>query len=142
MRPVPSNKLQQRLKHITNETLSPGTGTKHTAVGVIVEVYDSEMLRGIALERRLEKEIKENPGLLFAKVRLIDGVTYTLPFLEPEDQIYLTYGNGVLMQGRRCKVEWTGMNITGGHIILTRTHQEAQVSIPEVGRVLDIGNII
>ncbi len=142
MRPVPANKLQAHLNHVQNESLSPGSGTHHSAVGNLVEVYDQEKLRSAAVDVQLQREIKANPGLLFAKVKLDDGREYILPFKEPEDQVYLTYGNGVMMEGRRVRVEWTGMSISSGQIILTRSHAEQQVSIPEVSNVLDIGNII
>ena len=142
MRTVPSNQLQRQLINSHNENLSPGTGTTHTALGNILEVYDRDKLALITPDRTLLREIEANPGLLFAKVRLLDGMTHILPFKEPEDQIYLTYGNGVHLEGRRIKIEWTGMNITNGYIIMTRTHLQEPISITQAGLIFDIGGII
>ncbi len=142
MRPVPGNALQRELLHQRQETLSPGTGTYHYALGVLLEVYDTDKLQSISISNKLKREIELNPGLLFARVKLIDGRELILPFKEPEDQIYLTYGNGVHLEGKRVKIEWTGMNITNGHILLTRTHEETSVSITQSGNIYDIGAII
>lgn len=142
MKPVATNQLQRGLNKIHNENLSPGTGTVHTALGNIIEVYDTDRLVSTLANKSLERELLANPGLLFAKVKLLDGRMHTLPFKDPEDQIYSTYGNSTHLEGRRVKIEWTGININNGHIVLTRTHSEPGVSITQAGLVFDIGNIV
>lgn len=138
---VPANKLQGRLQHMVNETLAPGIGTKHTAVGQLIEVYDQEKLATIAPPKELDRE-SSTPGLMFAKVRLVTGREMILPFKEPEDQIYLTYGNGLQLEGRRVKVEYDGLSLENGQIVIQRSYDTKLLDVAAATYAYDIGTII
>ncbi len=139
---IPSNKLQQRLGVMRQDIMSPSSGVRHTATGILIDVYDGEKLPLVALSPELENKIKESPGLLFAKIRLLNDKDYILPFQETADQIFSTYGNHTLLEGRPAKVEYGGVNIETGYIYLQRTFVEPILNLGEVSKVLDIGNII
>jgi hypothetical protein len=136
---IPSNKFQKRIGDLRNEALSPGTGTTHTAMGVLVEVYDQERLELIKPDALLSRKLISSPGLLFAKVRLVNGNEYILPFKDPEDYVYLTYGNGFHLEGRTVKISWTGMSLESATIELSRSWAEQHVSIPRASATFDIG---
>ena len=59
MRPVPTNQLQQQLNKTYNENLSPGTGTIHSALGIIIEVYDVDSLTTKAIDKQLWDKLQE-----------------------------------------------------------------------------------
>jgi hypothetical protein len=142
MSTVAMSKVQERFSKLNREVLSPGSGTIHTTPGVIVEVYDQEKLEKITLTDELKRKTEAYPGLLFAKVVLATRRTLILPFKEPEDHIFLTYGNSTQLEGRGINIEYDGMNLEGGKISLQKIYREKQVNVPQVTRIFDIGALI
>lgn len=140
---IPGNKLQTKLQRTSFETGAPGSGTIHSASGIITDVYDSEKIAtGISIPIEIKNRIDNNPGLVFAKIRLLNGKDYVLPFKQPEDEIFSVYGNHMLLEGRAAKVEYGGVNIETGHIVLQRTFRIATLDLREAGSILDVGAII
>ncbi len=139
---VPTNKLQSRMQGLAHDAITPGTGVKHTALGVLLEVYDQERLSEITATSNLERELERTPGLLYGKVRLVNKRELVLPFKEPEDYIYLVYGNALQLEGRKVKIEYENMSIENGVIIVQRTFDTKQINIPVSTYAYDMGHII
>jgi len=141
MASVPGNKFQRRQVETRNEAHSPGTGTTHHTIGTLAEVYDTERLESMSIPPALARKLENAPGLLFALVVLPSGAQHVLPFKDPEDYIYLTYGNGFYLEGRAVKLTWTGMNVDGGVIEMARSWKDPHFNIATTSNTFDIGNL-
>ena len=141
-RPIPTNSFQKHKIDTHKEIAAPPTGVMHKIPGIIIEVYDQEFLADITPEKSLQDLMDKFPGLLFAKVRLKTGAVKYLPFAEPEEQIYSTYGNWKQLIDRDVNVKFQNLDLEGGEIHLARTWKGKHINLSDAAKTLDIGALV
>lgn len=139
---VPTNNLQNKFKSHRQEILSPHTGTIHSIPGLIIEVYDPETLALKEPPQEVKEKIKETPGILYAKVKIGNDIERIWSFKEKIDYILLVYGNAALLQGEKCIIEYNGLDVYNGRIVIPRNYRNEILNMSIVCKTLDIGGII
>ena len=140
---VPRGKVQQKFSENVQEHLAPDPFAVQTAACIIIRVYDAETLSEEGVPLDLGGLIKAHPGWLFAKVELLGSKNQLiLPFEESEEQIYFTYGNRVLLEGRLARINYRNQDPQKGSITLQRNYENFHLPLSSLGQVYDIGKII
>lgn len=142
MRPIPVNKFQQALQHQHQQAVQPQSGVISKTSGRILEVYDSEYLTIAKPDEATLARIEQFPGLLYARVETSSKIILVLPFAEPEEQIYSTYGNFAQLKNRQVIIHFQNQDIAAGTIYLTRSWTAQHVNIAEVTKTHDIGGLL
>lgn len=144
MSTVPRNKLQQNIANQTQEAFAPDPFGVMQAVCRIVTVYDSETLGEVEIsDPGLAGALFTNPGWLHAEVEIVDtGEMYVLPFEDPEDLIYLVYGNRVLLEGRLATIVYVNQDVQNGSIVLRRTLDKIHLPLDAQAQCYDVGFVI
>jgi len=143
---VPTNKLQERLRKLTQRAKRPNLSTRNEAEVEIIQVYDTDYLRtelGGEVPSELAPKFDLEPGTLWAKVRLVrSGKEIIVGFRESEASVLSLYGNSVLMAGLRGTISYSGLRPDNGRLSLTGSPQRGLRSLGDETQVYDIGAII
>lgn len=138
---IPNSNWQRKQQHIEREKYRPGAGEVYSAVGLLLEVWDQERLASQVVPKELADRMKRAPGLLFGLVQIGSQKRY-LAFHEPEDHLYLVYGNHLQLEGRRVRVEYQNASIENGRIHLQKIYDQQHINLGTDLQILDIGAII
>lgn len=141
--PVPRNALQNRLNASRLNEIAPDPYSDRTTTCVIEKVYDTDVLLAEGIPDTVAGGFLRSPGRLYARVLLPDKNTrMILPFHDLEDQIYSTYGNGVLLEGRNGIISYRNNDIGTGTIVPTRVEDSLSLSTKQMSRTYDIIKIV
>jgi hypothetical protein len=138
-RPVPRYSHQVHQISSDLEHYAPDPQVQQTESCKILEVYDLDRMEQEGCPSVVRSKILNNPGLLFAKVLLSDNNTIKyLPFAEPEDSIYLNYGNSVLIEGRRGIIRFRRNDADSGEIVIGRSVDKPMLANSSLSETYDI----
>lgn len=144
-KPVPRNRFQQNMDAEYRRNVAPDPYATLESRCRIIEVYDPDRLNaadgGASIPRELVGLIVNRPGFVFAKIELPDGETMFLPFREPEDQLFATYGNSTQLEGRQATIYFRNLDIQSGFLVPQR-YESRFLSLEQLASVLDLGNLI
>ena len=142
-RPVPRYGHQIHQISSDLEHYAPDPQVQQTESCKILEVYDLDRMEQHGCPNAVRAKILNNPGLLFAKVLLSDNNTVKyLPFAEPEDSIYLNYGNSVLIEGRHGIIRFRRNDAESGEILIGRTMKQTMLANSSLSETYDIIGIV
>lgn len=120
--------------------MAPASSLATEARGTILKVYDEERLEA-GVPDKLKKQLEKTPGLLYAEVRLENGKKLLLPFKAPAEEIFSTYGNAAMLEGRAIIIIFNSLDIESGRLVLERSSKASQ-NINKSSSLLDIGSIL
>lgn len=138
----PKNALQERLQKLNYTQLAPDPLVHQETVCTIEVVYDQYRMQQTSIDSDLASMIVNNPGYLFARVRLLDETsTLILPFKEPKELMHLVYGNSLLIEGRTGIITYRNQDIVNGFLSIKENLVKKQLKLSKVSNVFDISGI-
>lgn len=141
-KPVAKSKLHQRLNRQMRLNLSPDERGFVETPCRILRVWDWEAELDGPIPEQIKSRLDEVPGLILCEVATLDNKVFTLPLDELPDQIYATYGNALLMQGRLAKIRHRNHDLQTGTVIPIRSVFVKNSNPSTASEVADIGAII
>jgi len=139
---VPGNKLQHSIQRQEHRGYVPDPHARLQLECLIQVVYDQERLKEVTPPLRIQEQLKKFPGSLWAQVVVDSGQIYHLPFKEPEDQIFMTYGNASQMEGRLAIIEYQNRNIGRGQVLLQKNIYDKAINLVDASTTYDIGSLL
>lgn len=139
---VPANKLQQRIRQGEMHAQRPDAWARNIIRGVIVEVYDRYTREQSGTPPQVAAKIARSPGLVMAKVFLLDKKVLYLPMAISADERHLLYGNGANMVGRPVEVEYYNQDIYNGKVYLKADNLNLGVREDVVAEPFDIASAV
>lgn len=140
---VPANKLQTKLLKEEQTRLAPDPFGAMEVGCTIIKVFDKDTIDSEEAPEEVVKTIKERPGWLYAQVELLDSdLRHYLPFAESEDQIFLTYGNSVQLEGQLAKIIYRNLDVHNGVIIPQKNATRPLLPLSSLASTLDIGFLV
>lgn len=140
--PGAKNNFLERINRTTAKAYAPDVNTILEARCVITKVYDPETVEDEDVPEEIKNALLAAPGLLFCRVLIAGSSELVLSLEESADQIYSTYGNSVLLEGRPAKIKYRNYDLSSGVIVPIRNAAEVNKSGKTLTKSLDIGGLI
>lgn len=135
---VSLNKLQERLRRGDQYSQRPNSWSANVVRGIITTVYDRYAREEGPTPPEIAARIARNPGLVMARVLLLDGRACFLPLAISADERHLLYGNSANMVGRPVEVEYRDQDVSNGRVYLAADNLNLGIREDEVADPFDI----
>jgi hypothetical protein len=138
---IPGNALQMRLHELQREAKRGDAWGLKSALGVLIEVYDPDSKLKNGLPTWVQNRMLEEPGLVWAKVRLLASDMIGYYWFEYSDEEVLSQNSAQLI-GRKVKIYFTGASVQFGMLRLFGRPDSRRMSLKKSIQTADIGDLL
>ena len=138
---IPGNAFQRAVREAQHELKRGDPHAMRVAYGVILKVFDPDVLETTELPARITQLAEDEPGVLWAEVKLLSSGQVRYYRFEENDESVLSQNSNQLV-GQYVRVLFTGTSIEFGFLRLAGKPKTQIVSVARASRSADIGDLL